>query len=373
MKIVHVIASIAEAAGTSVFVCELAREQVAAGHEVAILLKQRNVHEYPAADGIAVGCDSRNIPSVDIVHIHGLWEPWLTRQARHFRKSGSKSVWSPHGMLTPWALRQRKWKKRAAWWLYQHRVLAHADLIHVTAQSEVADVRRLGLANALAVAPLGVRLAPLKSRTKPDGATRTILFVSRLQKKKGLLNLIDAWETLQDIAAGWQIVIAGPGQEGYLEEVLARARQNGVSESVIYVGAVYGVKKEDLYAEADVFVLPSFSENFGSVVVEALAQGVPVITTKGTPWQELETRRCGWWVDIGVVPLADALWAAMKLSDAERREMGMRGRALVEEKYQWPAIGRQMLAAYEGLLRDKNWPCRSGGSEDGQRRPGQID
>lgn len=353
MKIVHVISSIAEAAGTSVFVCELAREQDAAGHEVTILLKQRNAHEYPAADGIAVGCDDRNIPPADIVHIHGLWNPWLTWQARRFRKSGSKIVWSPHGMLTPWALSQRKLKKRAAWWLYQKTVLAQADLLHVTAPSEVEDVRRLGLKNALAVAPLGVRLSPLRIQEKIAGAKHTILFVSRLQKKKGLLNLMDAWKSLQEIATGWQIVIAGPDQEGYLKEVLARARQNGVSDSVVYAGAVYGGKKEDLYAAADVFVLPSFSENFGSVVVEALAQGLPVITTKGTPWRELETRRCGWWVDIGVEPLADALRKAIGFSDAERREMGARGRKLVDEKYTWKAVCDAMVEGYRRTVEGK--------------------
>ena len=256
-------------------------------------------------------------------------------------------------MLTPWALSQRKWKKRLAWWLYQRHALAQADLLHVTAPAEVEDVRRLGLANAVAVVPLGVRLPPLRTLRRSADAPHTLLFVSRLQKKKGLLNLMDAWARVRDVASGWRIVIAGPDQEGYLGEVLARARQRCVAESVDYVGPVYGAKKDALYAAADVFVLPSFSENFGSVVVEALAQGVPVITTKGTPWAELAARRCGWWVDIGVAPLADALRQALGLSDEERREMGARGRELVEEKYRWPAIGRQMRAAYAGLLGEK--------------------
>lgn len=359
MKICHIITGLQAAAGTSVFAVELAAEQSADGEEVCILVKNRRTNEYALPAGVPVLRESSVIGRTDIVHVHGLWDPWLTRQTRRFRQAGAKVVWSPHGMLTPWALSQRKLKKRVAWWFYQKMALAQADLLHVTASSEVEDVQRLGLKNALVVAPLGVRLSPSRAHESAPGAKHNVLFISRLQKKKGLLNLMDAWKSLRDIATGWRIVIAGPDQEGHLDEVLTRARQNGVEESVDYAGAVYGDKKEALYAAADIFVLPSFSENFGSVVVEALAQGVPVITTKGTPWQELEARRCGWWVDIGVEPLADSLRQAMGLTDAERREMGMRGRKLVEEKYQWPAIGRQMLAAYEGLLGAEKGLCFS--------------
>ena len=353
MRICHIITGLQEAAGTSVFVGELAAEQSANGEEVSVLAQKRCANEYPLPAGVPVVQEGAAAGRVDIVHVHGLWNPWLIRQARHFKKSGAKVVWSPHGMLTPWALSQRKWKKRLAWWLYQRHALAQADLLHVTAPAEVEDVRRLGLANAVAVVPLGVRLPPLRTLRRCADAPHTLLFVSRLQKKKGLLNLMDAWARVRDVASGWRIVIAGPDQEGYLGEVLARARQRCVAESVDYVGPVYGAKKDALYAAADVFVLPSFSENFGSVVVEALAQGVPVITTKGTPWAELAARRCGWWVDIGVAPLADALRQALGLTDEERREMGARGRELVEEKYRWPAIGRQMRAAYAGLLGEK--------------------
>jgi glycosyltransferase involved in cell wall biosynthesis len=94
------------------------------------------------------------------------------------------------------------------------------------------------------------------------------------------------------------------------------------------------------------FVLPTFSENFGTVIAEALAAGVPVITTRGTPWEKLRTRQCGWWIDIGVEPLAAALREAISLSDQQRQEMGRRGRCLVEEEYAWPQIGREMNAVY---------------------------
>jgi glycosyltransferase involved in cell wall biosynthesis len=348
MKIVHVITGIAEAAGTSVFACEVANEQARAGHEVCLLVLNRATREYPCDAAVRVVGSEREVGAVDVAHVHGLWTPWLVRQARHFASRGAKIVWSTHGMLTPWALGVRRWKKFFAWRLYQRRALASADLIHVTAPAEVDGVRRLGLENRVAIVPLGVHLGNLIPRAGAADRVRTILFVGRHHRIKGLANLVDAWK----LAArpGWRVVLAGPNQDGYADEVLARAAANGVAESVKYLGSVFGAEKDALYASSDVFVLPSFSENFGSVVVEALAQGVPVIATKGTPWGELETERCGWWIDVGVEPLAAALREAMALSDAERVAMGARGRALVAAKYQWPAIGRQMLAAYEKIL-----------------------
>ncbi|MGH7870279.1 MAG: glycosyltransferase, partial [Candidatus Dormibacteraceae bacterium] len=101
---------------------------------------------------------------------------------------------------------------------------------------------------------------------------------------------------------------------------------------------------------ADLFILPSFTENFGIAAAEALASGVPVIATKGTPWQDLITHRCGWWVDVGPHPLADAIRAATSIPGAERVEMGQRGRRLVRNKYSWENVAGQMRRVYENLL-----------------------
>jgi glycosyltransferase involved in cell wall biosynthesis len=106
----------------------------------------------------------------------------------------------------------------------------------------------------------------------------------------------------------------------------------------------------NLLQSASLFVLPTFSENFGIAVAEALAAGVPVITTKGAPWKELETHRCGWWVDVGAEPLATAMREAIALSDEQRRAMGKRGRRLVEERYSWPKIAADMKSVYEWVL-----------------------
>ena len=376
MKILHVITGLQKAAGTSVFCGEVCNGLVAAGHEVTIAVvdaKRADIHTLdPRVKLLTIDSLLTGSAGADwsVVHIHALWSPILHKVSNWAHANKIPVVWSPHGMLTSWAMRYKWWKKFPAWWLYQKRDLAQAALLHATAQSEVNDIRRVGLKNRVVIAPLGVKINGEYNTSDGGGC----LFVSRIQRKKGLVNLIYAWaELVKNIkyigriapiknldslsrafarvaSEGWRLVIVGPDQENHAAELKALAQELGVSESVQFTGPKYGEDLQKAYADADIFVLPSFSENFGSVVIEALANGVPVITTKGTPWQELEERKCGWWIDIGVEPLAAALKAAMSLSDAERREMGVRGRSLVEEKYTWDAVVKAMVKGYESVL-----------------------
>jgi len=141
-----------------------------------------------------------------------------------------------------------------------------------------------------------------------------------------------------------------------LNQIKAEWQKEKADMDFEYVGPVAGEAKWNLYRDADLFVLPSHSENFGLVVAEALACGVPVITTRGTPWEDLVTHRCGWWTEIGVEPLANALREALRLSDEERQHMGRRGRKLVEENYTWPAAAKKMVAVYRWMLGEGQKP-----------------
>lgn len=360
MRIVHVIASLKKAAGTSVFCAEVANESVAAGHAVSILVKDWQDDCYPLDKRVEVISPSRRREDVNnilllqratstVVHIHAMWDPWLTKVAMAAKKVGCKVVWSPHGMLTSWAMHNRRVKKLLGWWLYQRWILRTTDLIHVTARSEVEDVRRMGLRNPVVVAPLGVRIGHIEDVRHRDG--RTLLFVSRIHRKKGLSMLFEAWARLsRGLKTGWTIHIVGPDQDGHAAELKELAEWLGIADAIKFFGPKYGVELQREYAAADLFVLPTHSENFGSVVIEALAQKLPVICTKGAPWQELEDCRCGWWIDIGVEPLVEALQRAMSLTDEERRQMGERGRQLVEGKYTWEAVVDKMIEGYKGVL-----------------------
>lgn len=371
MKILHVITGLQKAAGTSVFCGEVCNGLAEAGHDVTIaVVDSTRADCYPIDPRIKlIPIDTllkytRSTCSTwfNIIHIHALWSPILRKVSNWAHRNKITVVWSPHGMLTPWAMNNKKWKKRLGWWLYQRKDLARADLLHATAESEVEDIRRVGLKNKVMIAPLGVKVEGMRDERRGMRDGRTLLFVSRVQRKKGLINLARAWANLKQESSthstsstwlnSWKVRIVGPDQEGHTQEVKAECERLGIIDDWEFVGPKYGEELQSEYANADLFVLPTYSENFGSVVIEALAHGVPAICTKGAPWKELEERKCGWWIDIGVEPLAEVLGKALGVSHKSLDEMGLRGRKLVEEKYTWDAVVKAIVNGYEIILHE---------------------
>lgn len=286
-----------------------------------------------------------------IIHSHGLWLPVNHLTARAARRGRIPLIIHPRGMLEPWAMNHQAWKKKSAMALFQRGDLETAMALIATSAQEYENIRQLGFRQPIAVIPNGVELdVPLESdtdRVEAGRNVRTLLFLSRVHPKKGLLNLVHAWRKVS--ASGWRLCIAGPDEDGHLAEVMALADQLGVAETVEYLGEVDGARKSEIYRDADLFVLPTFSENFGVVIAEALAHGVPAITTRGAPWSDLETYRCGWWIDISIDSLVQTLRLAVSLSDEERRAMGLRGREYVK-RYDWDSIARQTIEVYHWVL-----------------------
>lgn len=352
MRILHVIAGIRKIAGTSVFVCELAREQVMLGHHVDVVHEEvRRTDNYPLDERVRlIGKkdflkDAEN-REYDIVHIHGLWKWMLHTFTNLSVKRGWPIIWSPHGSITPWAMRFKAWKKIPAWWLWQKRDVKKARLLHVTAPLEESYMREYGFTQPCIIAPLGVNVGAKVSHGKHAGGI--ILFVSRVHRKKGLDMLLKAFGI-----EGWKLRIVGPDENNHVAELKKLAETLGISDKVEFVGPKSGDALAREYESADIFVLPTYSENFGSVVIESLAAGVPVICTKGAPWKELEDYRCGWWPDIGVTALREALEKATSLTEEDRREMGERGRKLVEEKYTWGKVCETVMHGYESIFKTK--------------------
>jgi glycosyltransferase involved in cell wall biosynthesis len=136
-----------------------------------------------------------------------------------------------------------------------------------------------------------------------------------------------------------------------MNSLIALVQTLNLSDEIQFIGPKYGPEKIDEYQNADLFVLPTHSENFGMVIAEALASGLPVITTKGTPWGEIITHNCGWWISLNVDNLVSTLENVMSLSDIERIQMGLRGRSLIEEKYSINAVAEKMSLLYKWLLK----------------------
>jgi glycosyltransferase involved in cell wall biosynthesis len=283
---------------------------------------------------------------VNLIHDHGLW-----LQSNYASNIAAKSlnipfVVSTRGMLEPWAIKYHRWRKDVVWFCWQKKALERASLLHATSCQEFFNLRNLGLKNPIAIIPNGVDL-PMRFCEVSCGV-KTALFLSRVHPKKGLKNLIDAWAIAKP--DGWRMIVVGPSDDNYLSELQCDVKNAGLSDVFQFVGSVSDVDKWKYYQDADLFILPTYSENFGIVVAEALSAGVPVITTKGTPWSELIEQECGWWVEIGVEPLVLALKEATSLSDAQRLDMGRRGRQLVKNNYSWVKIAEDMSMAYQWIL-----------------------
>jgi len=306
----------------------------------------------PAFDFTAAMVDKVD-DETTIVHDHGIWSPSNIGAGRAARRLGLPLVISPHGMLDPWAMAYKRGRKAIAWRLYQHRLLQLARGLCATAAREAGPMRALMPDKPIALIPNGVACPPsVPDRVaRDDAASRTLLYLSRLHPKKNLLTLLEAWAPLaaQPRFAAWTLVIAGPDELGHRAELAARIAKLHLHRSVQLRDAVPESAKTEVFAGADLFILPSLSENFGITVAEALAQGVPAIVSNGAPWESLASERCGWFTGTDVDTLQTAMAEAMALSAAERRAMGVRGHAYIAQDFAWSAIAAKTLDFYQWL------------------------
>lgn len=296
---------------------------------------------------IAAALDGFGAPQV--VHDNGIWLAHNHRIAKLAAQRNFPRIVSIRGMLEPWALNHKKLKKKLAWWAYQRRDLRCAAFHHATAAAEAENLRRLRLGVPVGVIPNGVELAAaVDHRVRSGSEPRTALFLGRIHPVKGLSLLVEAWAAVRP--PGWQLQIAGPDETGYRAELERQISAACISGSVRFVGPLDGEAKERAFADADLFVLPSFSESFGMAVGEALAHGVAVLVTTSVPWPMIVARGCGWSVPVSVEGIADGLAEATSLDSPTLAAMGRKGQEFVQGKFAWPNIAKQFITAYETLL-----------------------
>lgn len=280
-----------------------------------------------------------------VLHGHGLWLLPNLYPAQSARRHDVPLLVSPRGMLGTEALAYSRVRKRLVWALRQRRALEGVACFHATADSEAEEIRRAGLTAPVAVIPNGIDI--------PEGApipgARTVLHLGRLHPKKGIDRLIAAWARVADRHPDWRLRIVGPSAIG-CREALERQVHHLGAPRVDFDGPLYGANKLAAYRQAGLFVLPTLNENFGMVVAEALAAGIPAISTKGAPWAGLEMERCGLWADHGPEALAAALDTMLTLPDAERAAMGARGRDWMARDFGWDAIAERMAQVYAWCL-----------------------
>ncbi len=279
-----------------------------------------------------------------IVHDHGIWLPSNRAVAKFCCKNNIIRIVSPRGMLSNWSLNHSRLKKRIVWWLYQRRDLKSADGFHATSQLEADELRQLGFNQPAAVIPNGVSF-PSEMPTRTNFGKKTALFLSRIHPKKNLLNLVRAWKNANP-PNHWELVIAGPNENGHQQVIESEIAKLEIQEQVRFVGSINDSDKWKFFANADLFVLPSYSENFGIVVAEALAAGIPVIATTGTPWSVLNEQHLGWQVAPTVEGIQSALEQALRMGEAEAKSIAERAKIYSNENYCWRNVGREMRDFY---------------------------
>jgi glycosyltransferase involved in cell wall biosynthesis len=302
----------------------------------------------------------REIEHADVVHLHGVWEVSSLQVAAVARRVGRPYVISLRGMLDDWSMAQRGLKKRIYLRLGGRRYLESACRVHCTADAELAQSRKWFPKGRGAVVPNLIDLAPFAS-VRDAGLARAewpalaeapfrVLFLSRVQYKKGIEHLIDAVGLLKDRGHELTAVIAGSGDDAYLAEMKARAESKGVADRFLWTGHVGGDLKWSLYSACDVFALPTSQENFGFVFFESLAAGTPVITTDLVDTRD-EIARSGGGV---VVPQSATAFAGAIESflDGTRdsRSMGDAGRRWTLEHLDTATVAARFERLYEDCV-----------------------
>lgn len=298
----------------------------------------------------------------DIIHGQNLWDPLYCKMARIARKHNIPYMMTPRGCLEPWAYQgqgfAKNLKKKIAMLLYQKKDLQKAACILATAPMEADNIRDLGIKSPIAIIPNGIDVSEYKCRTiesKPS-VKKQVLFLSRIHQKKGIEFLINAWVLLKEKYPDWNVVIAGNGEESYINQLNTIISDNGLDDCITIAPPVFGETKHRLYCESSLFVLPTYSENFGMVIAEAMSCGVPCITTNGTPWQELNENNLGWCIDLSQENLLHAISAAIDLGQDVLFDMGQRCSQHIYNTYQFTEVALKNKYVYEWIVNNRKKP-----------------
>jgi glycosyltransferase involved in cell wall biosynthesis len=284
----------------------------------------------------------------DVVHLTAVYSFPTIPTLGMCRALGKPVVWSPRGALQRWAGSTKLPAK--ALWEASCRLVAPSKLVlHATSEEEAeASVARLA-GYEVSIVPNGVEIPSRVWRIEGKGVLR-LVYLGRLHPIKGIENLLLGCNLLNNNGfRAWSLVIAGAGDVQYITRLKAQVRQLGLEAQVRFAGEVRREAREELLAAADLVVVPSYTENFGRVIGEALASGVPVIASKRTPWKRIEEVGCGFWVENDARSLAAGIEQASRLP---LHRLGDRGRAWMIEEFSWEKRAQEMLALYRDLTND---------------------
>ncbi len=292
-----------------------------------------------------------------VVHMHGLWQAHTRRGARAARKAGVPYMIAAHGMAEPWAMRHKALKKAIYLALVEGKNLRRAACLHALTRPEIGHLRALAPETPVCLVPNGVNLAPfddlppresLEAEYPELAGKFVLLFYGRLHVKKGLDMMADALAAVSRERPDVHLLLAG-NDDGALAPLRARCEARGVIDRLTWVGHVSGERSRRVWAAADAFVLPSYSEGFSMAVLEALACRLPVLITTACHFPDLARADGGIVVEPATAAVTAGLRDLLGRSEAERAALANRGRTLVEQRYTWEQQGRRLAEVYTWL------------------------
>jgi glycosyltransferase involved in cell wall biosynthesis len=386
MKILHVIANLAPRYGGPSKACrEMARAVARLGHEVSIYTTNQDgsgelavpVNRPVRRDGVEIryfpiqpprfwGTSlplaqalRRKIPACDLVHIHSLYLFHDLVAGYFCRRYHIPYLMRPHGTLDPFIHRRHRWRKGLMERLFEHRNIRQAAALHFTTAAEAQLAAPFTFQTPGVVVPLGIDLDEFATLPEPGqfrdrypeiGNKHIILFFGRINFKKGLDILAQAFGRVARRRDDVHLVIAGPDNDGWGARVRTWLAAAGVLDRTTFTGMLLGPEKLAVLGDASLFVLPSYSENFGLAVIEAMAAGLPVIISDQVNiWREVKAEQAGRVIPCDAASLADQILDLLDHPMAAAA-MAQRGKTLVQERFQWPRIGQSLVDAYTRII-----------------------
>jgi len=295
---------------------------------------------------------AKEITKDTIIHVQTVWTYPTYIGYKIAKKYNLPLVVSVRGTMYEWALNQSKYIKKFAMLLFQRDMLNNADIIHITEQNEKKALENIGIDNKTVLVPNGIELENdfneldknILNKINYDNSKRYIMFLGRIVHNKGLHYLIESYKKLKGEYQNIEVLVVGGIEDKKYFDLLEKA------EGIHFLGALDGIKKHTLLSISSLFVLPSKSENFGMSIAEAMSYKIPVITTTGTPWQEIKEKDSGWWVELNQNNIDNSIDEALSCSDNELKAKGEKGFDIIRN-YRWDKQATKMKQTYEEVLK----------------------
>ena len=285
--------------------------------------------------------------SPKVIHVHGLWDPKVLLLSLFLKNKGDVCIHSTHGMMSSFSFNYKRLKKVCFHFLFQSPIIKKYEIHVSNSEYELSDLRLNFPSNRLITIPNGVD--QVSQSFDLSSQRSSILYFGRIHPKKNVHVLVAGFGLAQRSVSNLALHIVGDGDPKYISDLQELVNKNGI-QNVTFSPAVDYERRFDVFRDALVTALPSENENFGLVVAESLACGVPVIVSANMPWDDVVTRGCGWIVETTPESISDVLVEISQKSEDDLSGMGRIGAEWIKHEFAWQNINHRIVQLYRESL-----------------------